>query len=173
MPSQSFNDAAFFAMVRTSVLMRRIMEPFFSGYGLSGAQWGVLRALQRAESEGYDSIRVTELSGRLLIRIPSVTVVVARLAREGLVHRDVSPNDHRARELRLTNTGRQLVERIMAGHQERVETLLSPLATGEREQLATLLGRVADHLEVLTQTETAAGDLSASEQRPANAGRCA
>ncbi len=59
MLQRSPTEAAFHAMIRTSVLVRRLAEPFFARHGISGSQWGVLRALQRAEAEGTDGIRVT------------------------------------------------------------------------------------------------------------------
>jgi DNA-binding MarR family transcriptional regulator len=167
-PTNTPTEAAFHAMVRSTVLVRRVMEPYFARHGISGAQWGVLRALHRAESnpsdevggreeaderDETDGVRMTDLSARLLVRTPSVSGVVTRLERLGLVRRHVSADDHRARRLQLTPAGRQLVARVLAGHAERMESLLAPLAAGQREDLARLLGRVADHLEVLADCE--------------------
>ena len=142
-------EAAFHAMIRTGVLVRRLAEPYFARHGISGSQWGVLRALQRAEAEGLDGIRVTDLGGRLLIRTPSVTGVVGRLERAGLVGREVSADDHRARLLRLTPAGRRLVHRLRDGHARRVEAFLAPLDEGQRAELARLLDQVSDHLQEL------------------------
>ena len=66
-------EEAFRALVRTYGLMRRVMEPFFVQYGISGSQWGILRALHRAAGEGKVSLRATDLGNRLLIRPPSVS----------------------------------------------------------------------------------------------------
>lgn len=133
-------------MVRTTVLLRRLMEPYFETHGISGAQWAVLRALERAESRGFKHLRVTELSDWLLVRPPSVTNVVSRLRRVNLVRQDICPDDHRVRRLSLTPTGRRLVEHVLAGHSERIDAMLAPLDESSRRQLATLLERVADHL---------------------------
>lgn len=150
MAEKTPTEAAFHAMVRTGVLVRRLAEPYFARNGISASQWGVLRALQRAEAEGFDGVRVTDLGGRLLIRTPSVTGVVGRLERAGLVGREVSADDHRARLLRLTPAGRRLVHRLLDGHARRVEAFLAPLDEHQRTELAQLLGRVSDHLQELS-----------------------
>ncbi|HEX8911988.1 MAG TPA: MarR family transcriptional regulator [Humisphaera sp.] len=150
MPQLPNTDAAFRALIRSAVLTRRVMDPYFAGHGISGSQWGVLRALHRAEAEdagGPGGVRMTDLGSRLLVRTPTVTGVVARLERAGLVLRAVAADDHRVRRLRLTAAGRRLVDRVLAGHAERIESMLAPLGQAERGTLAGLLGRVADHLE--------------------------
>ena len=139
------------------------MEPYFEQHGISGAQWAVLRALERAETRGFPHLRVNELSDWLLIRPPSVTNVVSRLRREGLVRQEVCPDDHRARQLSLTAGGRKLVARVLEGHAERIESVLSPLEEPERTQLASLLGRIADHLGDMV-------DVSDSADEPAAVG---
>ena len=49
------------------------MQPYFARFGITGSQWGILRTLHRAEREGLPSLRVTDLSDRLLVRPPSIT----------------------------------------------------------------------------------------------------
>src|SRR5438132_3267939 len=102
-------DTAFRELIRTFGLLEQVMNPYFARFGISGAQWGVLRNLHRAEMEGLPGLRLTDLSERLLIRPPSVTGVVDRLERGKLVERSGSPTDLRAKRVSLTPRGRQLV----------------------------------------------------------------
>src|SRR5688572_17243456 len=65
--AQTGAEPAFLALVRTFGLLRRVMEPYFGGFGLSGAQWGVLRTLHRETVESdAKSLRLTDLGDRLL-----------------------------------------------------------------------------------------------------------
>src|SRR6516165_1881415 len=80
-------ESTFRELVRTFGLVERVMQSHFARFGISGAQWGVLRNLHRAEQEGLPGLRLTDLSDRLLIRPPSVTGAVDRLERAGLVDR--------------------------------------------------------------------------------------
>ena len=69
-------EPAFLALVRMIGLLRRVMEPYFARFGLSGAQWGVLRTLHRETVEAdAKSLRLTDLGDRLLVRPPSVTII--------------------------------------------------------------------------------------------------
>src|SRR5438045_6154560 len=98
-------EGAFRELIRTFGLVERVMQPYFARFGISGAQWGVLRNLQRAEGEGLSGLRLTDLSDRLLLRPPSVTGVVDRLERAGFVTRNGSPTDLRAKLVSLTSAG--------------------------------------------------------------------
>src|SRR5437879_5541328 len=98
-------ENAFRELIRTFGLAERVMQPYFARFGISAAQWGVLRNLHRAEQEGLPGLRLTELSDRLLVRPPSVNGVVDRLERAGLVVRGGSPTDLRAKQISLTPAG--------------------------------------------------------------------
>ena len=99
-------ERSFRALIRAMGLLDRVMQPYFTKFGLSGAKWGTLRALHRAQQEGHQGLRMTELSERLLVRPPSVTGVIDRLERSGWVTRDAAPDDLRAKQVRLTPEGR-------------------------------------------------------------------
>src|SRR5262249_62377602 len=94
----------------------RRRQPSFARFGVSGAQWGVLRNLHRAEEEGLSGLRLTDLGERLLIRPPSVTGVVDRLEKLGLVTRAGVPSDLRAKQGSLTPPGRHAVGDARAAH---------------------------------------------------------
>jgi MarR family 2-MHQ and catechol resistance regulon transcriptional repressor len=141
---------AFREFLRVFGLVERAMQPYFARFGISGSQWGVLRNLHRAEKEGATGLRVSVLSERLLIRPASVTGVVDRLERASLVAREADPTDHRAKFVRLTKAGRQLVERVLAGHQRQIESVFGGLKPEEQVRLHSLLSRLGHHLESLT-----------------------
>jgi DNA-binding MarR family transcriptional regulator len=132
------------------------MQPYFAQFGISGSQWGVLRTLHRGEQENIAGLRLTDLSERLLIRPPSVTGVVDRLERAGLVVRDGSPADLRAKQVALTSRGRQLVERVLAIHGDQIEQVLGGLSKEEQGQLHRLLLQMGKYLEALLASRAAA-----------------
>lgn len=140
-------EEAFRELIRTLGLLERTMQPYFARFGISGSQWGVLRNLHRAEGEGLSGLRQTDLGNRLLIRPPSVTGVVDRLERAGLVARGSSAADLRSKLVSLTPKGRQLVERVLAGHQAQIEGVMGGLQRDEQAELYRLLNRLRRHLE--------------------------
>ena len=146
------DENAFRELIRTFGAAERVMQPYFAKFGISGSQWGVLRNLQRAEQSGLVGLRLSELSDRMLIRPPSVTGLVDRLERAGLVLRDVVPGDLRAKVLRMTPKGRQLVERVLKGHAGQIERVLAGLTAAEQRELHRLLVVWRTHLENLLET---------------------
>lgn len=144
-------ETTFRELIRVLGLVERVMQPYFAQFGISGAQWGVLRNLYRARQQALPGLRLTDLSDRLLVRPPSVTGVVDRLQRAGLVVRDGSTTDLRSKVVRLTDRGCQLVEQILAVHGQKIDAVLEGLAPGEQVELGKLLGRLNRHLERLVQ----------------------
>lgn len=122
------------------------MDPYFMKFGISVSQWGVLRTLQRSEDEGVRALVLTELGDRLLVRPPSVTGAVDRLQRMGFVSRTASDTDQRAKHVKLTAAGRQLVRRVLSKHEAQIERVLGGLSAAERRQLHGLLDRLSEHL---------------------------
>jgi DNA-binding MarR family transcriptional regulator len=145
-PQASAPERTFRQLIRVLGLIERVFQPYFAQFGISGSQWGVLRNLHRAEEEGIVGLRLTDLSDRLLIRPPSVTGVVDRLERAGLVLRDGSPTDLRSKRVRLTDRGRQIVEQVLAVHGSKIESVLGGLSLDEQGELHRLLLRLEEHL---------------------------
>jgi DNA-binding MarR family transcriptional regulator len=127
-------------------LLDRVMQPYFAQYGISGSHWGVLRNLHRAEQDGLPGLRLTDLSERLLIRPPSVTGVVDRLERAGLVNRGGSTIDLRAKMVSLSPTGRELIARVLQGHGAQIARVMGGLTEPEQEELYRLLVKLGQHL---------------------------
>jgi MarR family 2-MHQ and catechol resistance regulon transcriptional repressor len=147
-------DNAFRELIRVFGLVERIMQPYFAQFGISGAQWSVLRNLHRAEQEGHAGLRLTDLSERLLVRPPSVTGVVDRLEKVGLVSRVGDPEDLRAKQVALTDKGRRLLERVLAAHQGQLDAVMSGLSRAEQDELHRLLGKLGRHLTGMANHDT-------------------
>jgi DNA-binding MarR family transcriptional regulator len=144
-------ESAYRTLITTFGMLKRVMEPFFASHGISGGQWGVLRALQRAADEGKPALRLMDLSDRLLVRPPSVTGVVDGLERLGLVERTADESDQRSKQVSLTASGRKLVKQMLRSHSARVQTIMSDLSEGEQSQLQHLLERVRSRLELMDE----------------------
>jgi DNA-binding MarR family transcriptional regulator len=150
-PTPTAAERSFRQLIRNYGLVERIMQPYFARFGISGAQWGVLRNLHRAEQEGQPGLRLTDLSRRMLIRPPSVTGIADRLEKVGLIVRRASETDGRSKHVALTEKGRHLVEEVLTVHPAQLARVMAGLSTDEQEQLDRLLSRMAEHLAVLAE----------------------
>jgi DNA-binding MarR family transcriptional regulator len=139
---------AFGGILRAYGLIQRIMRPYFLQFGLNSSQWAILRHLLRAEEEEgrVDGLRLVELGQRLLVQPPSITTLVRRLEKAGLVRHAVTPNDRRSIQLRLTEEGRKLVQRVLLRHKEQVRRVVGGLDDHELEVFCQLVERLNTHL---------------------------
>lgn len=121
--------------------------------GLSLTASGMLALLTR-----LGPLRVTDLAARLHVAQPSMTELVIRLERTGLVARTRDRDDARAVLVDLTEEGQRLRDRIRRERADYLAGLISRLDEAERASLAAA-GPALDHL-VGVATESLAGDAS-------------
>jgi MarR family transcriptional regulator, lower aerobic nicotinate degradation pathway regulator len=124
------------ALAELSFLVQNALAEIAGQHDLSLIQTrllGVLRDRQPTMNE----------LGRLLgLDKSSVSGLVARAQRRGLVTRAVSANDRRAFHVSITDTGRQLAEQGAARFSERIEALTAGLPETDRQLLSQLAARV-------------------------------
>jgi DNA-binding MarR family transcriptional regulator len=83
-----------------------------------------------------------------MVTSSAVTKRIDRLERAGLVTRTVSESDARSRRIRLTEAGLALVDGLMGRHVANEQRLVEGLTPAERAQLAGLLRRWGQHLDI-------------------------
>jgi DNA-binding MarR family transcriptional regulator len=100
---------------------------------------GILRLLRISAG-----LSQQELAARLRIHPSRLVAILDNLEKRGFVERKVNPEDRRLSALHLTKDGGQALEKIGKVARDHQESLLHALTREERDQLATLLLRVAD-----------------------------
>lgn len=109
--------------------------------GLSGAQLFVLEQLAEAPAASLN-----ELAARTLTHQSSVSVVVSRLVKRGLVERVADSSDARRRVIELTPAGRTLLRSAPATFQAKLISALEGLTAPERRMVARGLRLVVRRL---------------------------
>ncbi|MGG1680221.1 MarR family winged helix-turn-helix transcriptional regulator [Neobacillus sp. NRS-1170] len=85
---------------------------------------------------------VQKISEKFSIPSGSITYVVDKLEKKGLVERQPNPNDRRASNVVLTEEGRALFDEIFPKHVATISQNLSFISNDEKEQLIDLLKRI-------------------------------
>ncbi|TQS25707.1 MarR family winged helix-turn-helix transcriptional regulator [Microbispora sp. KK1-11] len=132
------------ALVRSTFLVNAVYANSAREYGLTQQQ-GQLLCVLMAQPYG-----MSELGAVLGLAKSSLTGLVDRSERNGLVQRTPDPQDSRAVRVSLTGQGAELADEFYAETCRRVEELASGLAPAERDTLAALLGRVVTDNKVPT-----------------------
>jgi DNA-binding MarR family transcriptional regulator len=139
--------AAYFALMEVgSLLQHAVDRQLREDGGLSYIQFQILAVLGET-AEGRR--RMTDVADRLVHSRSGLTYQVAQLSEAGLVAKAPSPDDERSVVLSLTPAGRALLGRVMAGHVQVVQQLLSPLSDQDVAVLGDVLGRVARHMRTI------------------------
>jgi DNA-binding MarR family transcriptional regulator len=147
------------ALVRSAFLVNAVYAESGREYGLTPQQ-GQLLCVLMAQPFG-----MSELGAMLGLAKSSLTGLVDRTERNGLVRREADPQDTRAVRVALTPRGSRLAAEFYAETCRRIDRLPAGLSDTERGTLAGLLGRVVLDNEVpVVFPEPAERDLPA---RPA------
>ena len=93
-----------------------------------------------------EGLKMTELSRRLMVTGGNVTGITDQLESEGLVVRDVDPNDRRSISVRLTPDGRASFDRMAIAHEQWVVELFGGLGLDEKSRMHQRLGKLKKHL---------------------------
>lgn len=105
---------------------------------MCGSDFAVLEALLHK-----GPLPINEIGKKVLLTSGSITVAVDRLESKGLVERQASGTDRRARIVHLTKDGKELIKRLYAAHATDMERLAAAsLSRAERETLIGLLKKI-------------------------------
>ncbi len=118
-------------------------RPSLRAQGLSDQQWRVLRVLGE-----HGTVETGTVAREAFILGPSLTGVLTRMERDGLIRRERDSADQRRTVVQATAKGRKLVDQLsgaIEAHYTKMETSLG------KQKLAQLY-ELLDHLIALEQT---------------------
>jgi DNA-binding MarR family transcriptional regulator len=124
------------ALTQLSFLIHTTLSEIANQHDLSVIQTRLLTALRDREPT------MNALGRQLGLDKSSISGLVDRAERRGLVTRTVSPTDRRAFQVSMTDAGRALLHQVTTRFAERIETLTADLPTTDRTELS----RLATHI---------------------------
>lgn len=124
------------ALAQLSFLVHNALDEIAGQHDLSIIQARLLGVLRDREPT------MNQLGRLLGLDKSSISGLVDRAQRRGLVTRTVSANDRRAFQVSITDAGRQLIEQLAAQFAERIELSVAPLPDADRQRLSQLASQV-------------------------------
>jgi DNA-binding MarR family transcriptional regulator len=110
---------------------------------LSGPRWGVLLRLAAAEgNNGHPRITPTDLSRSQNVSKNTISSLLRGLEEQGLISRELDPNDRRIFNIRLTPAGRDLIRDTTPRRVAWMNQTVAQFSLEEQEQLIRLLGKL-------------------------------
>ena len=127
---------------RTADAISRYVENELNQWGVTTAQYGVLLHLMQGES-----LSLTDLSGLIFRSNSTLTSLIDRMERDGLVARAAHARDRRVTTVELTPKGKGLLLDIRAYHRSFLADMMSCLSSEELTLLRQLLERIKHKVE--------------------------
>jgi DNA-binding MarR family transcriptional regulator len=119
----------------------------FSELELSAREIQLLKAVwEKAEMTEKGEMIMSDLASVLESPLSTITRMVDRLERKGLIERFRCEKDRRIVLVRYTDQGQMLRDCFLQHHFEMARRILEPLSLGEREILLELMGKMVNAL---------------------------
>lgn len=140
---KSLEQEVFLQVLRTAAILEHAVTEGLRPYGLTPAQYNVLRILRGAGEKGLCR---NEVGCRMLTPVPDATRMLDRLVDRGLVVRERDAADKRFVTARITPEGLDLLSQLDEPIEEMHRKRLGHLSRAELRELA-------DRLEAARRTE--------------------
>jgi DNA-binding MarR family transcriptional regulator len=124
------------ALAQLSFLVHNALAEIAGQHDLSIIQTRLLGVLRDREPT------MNALGRHLGLDKSSISGLVDRAQRRGLVTRTVSAIDRRAFQVSITDAGRQLAEQVAASFTERIETFVAGMPDPDRQLLSRLAAQI-------------------------------
>lgn len=119
---KDFTKFICFNLKATNKKVEKYMTSFFEDIGINVAQSFILSCLL-----DNDGCTLSEISTRAQIENSSLTTMADKLERLGLVERKLDPQNRRVIRLFLTDSGRELAEKVLKAGEEFDQYLVNML----------------------------------------------
>lgn len=136
-----FDRYPFYLIAHADHRYSQAMQAALARRGLSRPKWRALGALGRR-----DGATIGALAAITLLKRSTLSRVVARLEREGLVRRRARAGDRRNVEVHITAAGRRALGEIMLVTAGQYRRAVAGVPAGEVERLCAVLRRVIANL---------------------------
>lgn len=146
-----------FSLFELQRLVRHYADREAARHGTTRAQWAVLAKLARSEG-----LKQAELADLMDIHPMSLTRLVDRLCRSGLIERRADPGDRRANRLYLLPAAQPLMRDLAERRSEILRGMMNGLSATETKQLMTSLDTIRDNVRTAIQTNPSCDQMKES-----------
>lgn len=141
-PFDSLEQEAALNVLRTNDQLQIRFARLFREYGLTPAQYNILRILR---GEGQP-LPILEIASRTVTVVPGITGLIDRLEQAGFVLRKRCENDRRVIYVALTEKAQRVLSGLDAPVITLHERMMVHLSKGELKELSRLLEKVRQSL---------------------------
>ena len=135
-----------FILNRAARSMKRTLEARLSTFGITATQYVILAHLAKE-----DGLSQTKLGNRLYFDNPTVTGVIDRMERDGLVERRRDPRDRRVINIFLSDRAKGILSDINSIADEVNDRALDSCSARQKSELIDMLNTIWKNMNGLPQ----------------------
>ncbi|GGA78126.1 MarR family winged helix-turn-helix transcriptional regulator [Ornithinibacillus halotolerans] len=135
--SDNLSLKAFVVLMKASKSIQEAIKHDISNQGMRTSDFSILEALYHK-----GRLTVREVSEAVLINTGSITYVIDKLEKKGLLERSNCKEDRRVVYIQITEEGKQLMDTIFPQHQQVIEELFDGIAEEDIETTINVLKQV-------------------------------
>jgi len=156
-PDASLTMRAFGAFHQAMLAHRQLLMREMAEHGLHPGQAFCVAAISHREG-----ITQAELAEELGVSRPTVSVMLRKLERAGVVERRTDPDDQRYTRLFLTDEGRERFGVMHTVLAEIAEKAVAPMPEHDRTELTRLLGELTENIQAALAERSESSDTDAT-----------
>lgn len=138
---------AFLHLLRTSTDVFDAFREVLARHEISQGRFVVLILLNR---DPQTPCNLADLADRSNVARATMTGLIDTLERDGLVRREHSADDRRMLLVRLTDTGKTFLDKILPDYFRRITTLMGGLSPAEQKNLVQLMTKIGQRVPAMT-----------------------
>jgi DNA-binding MarR family transcriptional regulator len=149
-PFYSRQQEAYLSILRTATELSHSTDQFLRKFGITQAQYNVLRILQGAGSEGLGR---NEISERMVAVTPDMTRILDRLQIAGFIIRRRDRVDKRQSSTTITDSGKTLLRKIEGSLMRLHMTQLECLSASEINMILNSMMAIRKRVSMISESK--------------------
>jgi len=147
----------FIQLLRIGDELLAMDERILSSLGIRHGRLKLLMVLRKSKHQ----VTPANLAEKTGVTRATISGLLDGLQKEGFIERQPDAKDRRVIQVKLTQTGKELLDKIRPVYSQWFTGLIKPLTELERQQLVNLLQKIHRHLAEVSVNESALPDQAA------------
>lgn len=143
--TDELNHEVLVGMLRTSSMLLRVSDRFFSNYDVTNVQFNILMILKYDDHKG-EGLSQNQIGDLMVVTKSNVVGLVDRLEKAGYVVRKPHPEDRRINRVLLTPKGKKKLEDIEQQYFSEINHVMSSLTNDEKKAIMLGTDKIRQYL---------------------------
>lgn len=135
------NQYPFYWIARVDALYVQEMDKTLKKLGMDIAKWRICMLLKV-----HQQLHVSEIAKHAISKVPTITKIIQRMEKEGLVVSHKSPTDARIKLISLTQEGYKKIDIVLNTTKSLFNNAFTGLSLEEITQLNQTMGKILNNL---------------------------